>query len=91
MTLQTTEAIIKCYRRKRDDATSSVKAEEELSSVLKNRLSFNRQKQGWQMCLWPKKIREQRMQNENYTLKPSTSPAGVRAEYKKHFYILPES
>lgn len=82
MTLQTTEAIIKCYRRKRDDATSSVKAEEELSSVLKNRLSFNRQKQ---MCLWPKEIREQRIQNENYTLKPSTSPAGVRAEYKKTF------
>lgn len=36
----------------------------------------------------PKEISEQRMQNETYTLKPSISPVGVRAEL--HFYTLPE-
>lgn len=46
MTLRTTEAIIKCYWRKREDATTSVKAEEELSWVLKNRLRFQQKNKG---------------------------------------------
>lgn len=88
MTLQRTEAIIKCYWRKREDATSSVKAEEELRWVLKNRLRFQQKTRVANVPL-PKEISEQRMQNETYTLKPSISPVGVRAEL--HFYTLPES
>lgn len=44
MTLKTREAIIKYYQRKREDRPSSVKAEQELSLVLKNRLRFQQTK-----------------------------------------------